>query len=73
MPGPLVDEMKANPLLTPDEVATLLRVDPKTITRWAREDRYRPHGITPVRLPGGGFRLYKSDAVKLTRIMFKEK
>ena len=26
----------AEPLLTPAEVATMFRVDPKTVTRWAK-------------------------------------
>jgi excisionase family DNA binding protein len=29
------------PLLTPAEVAALFRVDPKTVTRWARAGRIR--------------------------------
>jgi excisionase family DNA binding protein len=29
----------AEPLLTPAEVATMFRVDPKTVTRWARAGR----------------------------------
>ncbi|TDC54321.1 BldC family transcriptional regulator [Actinomadura sp. KC345] len=28
-------------LLTPGEVATLFRVDPKTVTRWAKDGRLR--------------------------------
>ena len=35
-------------LLTPAEVATLFRVDPKTVTRWAAADR-----IPSIRTPGG--------------------
>jgi len=27
---------EAEPLLTPAEVATMFRVDPKTVTRWAK-------------------------------------
>jgi len=27
---------EAEPLLTPQEVATMFRVDPKTVTRWAK-------------------------------------
>ncbi len=34
---------EAEPLLTPAEVATMFRVDPKTVTRWAKAGhrRYR--------------------------------
>ena len=35
-------------LLTPGEVATLFRVDPKTVTRWAKSGR-----LTHVRTLGG--------------------
>jgi excisionase family DNA binding protein len=40
-------------LLTPGEVANFLRVDPKTVTRWARQGR-----LTSIRTPGG-HRRYK--------------
>jgi hypothetical protein len=29
---------EAEPLLTPAEVATMFRVDPKTVTRWAETE-----------------------------------
>ena len=32
----------AEPLLTPAEVATMFRVDPKTVTRWAKAASSRP-------------------------------
>ena len=35
-------------LLTPGEVASLFRVDPKTVTRWATAGR-----IGSIRTPGG--------------------
>jgi excisionase family DNA binding protein len=35
-------------LLTPSEVAKLFRVDPKTVTRWARAGK-----VTSIRTPGG--------------------
>lgn len=35
-------------LLTPSEVATLFRVDPKTVTRWAKEGK-----LSSIRTPGG--------------------
>ena len=34
-PGDLADES----LLTPGEVAEMFRVDPRTVTRWARDGR----------------------------------
>jgi len=39
-------------LLTPTEVATMFRVDPKTVTRWAKTGKLR-HIVTP-----GGHRRY---------------
>ncbi|HET8582175.1 MAG TPA: helix-turn-helix domain-containing protein, partial [Jatrophihabitans sp.] len=35
-------------LLTPSEVATLFRVDPKTVTRWAKAGK-----LTSIRTLGG--------------------
>ena len=46
------------PLLTPAEVATLLRVDPKTVTRWARAGK-----LTAIRTLGG-HRRYKESQVR---------
>jgi predicted site-specific integrase-resolvase len=34
----------AEPLLTPAEVATMFRVDPKTVTRWAKAVTLPPFG-----------------------------
>ena len=45
-------------LLTPAEVATLFRVDPKTVTRWAMAGR-----LTTVRAPGG-HRRYPASSVQ---------
>lgn len=43
-------------LLTPGEVARLFRVDPKTVTRWARTGR-----IGSIRTPGGHRRYYAAQ------------
>ena len=45
-------------LLTPAEVASLFRVDPKTVTRWAKSGK-----LTSIR-PLGGHRRYKESEVK---------
>ena len=45
-------------LLTPAEVATLFRVDPKTVTRWAKAGK-----LTSIRTLGG-HRRYKESEVK---------
>lgn len=47
-------------LMTPEEVASLFRVDPKTVVRWARAGR-----ISSVRTPGGHRRFpeYEIDAL----------
>lgn len=46
-------------LLTPSEVAYLFRVDPKTVTRWAKAGK-----LTSIRTLGG-HRRYKESEVKL--------
>ena len=43
-------------LLTPAEVAKIFRVDPKTVTRWAKAGK-----ITAVRTLGGHRRYRQSD------------
>ena len=45
-----------DPLLTPGEVAAKLRVDPKTVTRWAAAGK-----IECIVTPGGHRRFRKSD------------
>ncbi len=47
-------------LLTPGEVATLFRVDPKTVTRWATAGR-----IGSIRTPGGHRRFRESEVKSL--------
>jgi excisionase family DNA binding protein len=49
-------------LLTPGEVATLFRVDPKTVTRWAAAGR-----ISSIRTPGGHRRFRESEVRALLR------
>jgi excisionase family DNA binding protein len=45
-----------NRLLTPAEVAAMLRVDPKTVTRWARAGK-----LSSIRTPGGHRRYSESE------------
>lgn len=47
------------PLLTPSEVATLFRVDPKTVTRWAKAGK-----LTSIRTLGG-HRRYRESEVRI--------
>jgi excisionase family DNA binding protein len=49
-------------LLTPGEVASLFRVDPKTVTRWASAGR-----IGSIRTPGGHRRFRESEVRALLR------
>ena len=49
---------QAEPLMTPAEVGALFRVDPKTVTRWAKSGK-----LTSVRTPGG-HRRYRETEVK---------
>ena len=47
-------------LLTPAEVATLFRVSPKTVTRWARSGK-----LTALRTLGGHRRFRKTEVKDL--------
>lgn len=49
---------KDGSLLTPAEVAALFRVDPKTVTRWAKAGK-----LSSIRTLGG-HRRYKAEEVK---------
>jgi len=49
---------EAEPLLTPAEVATMFRVDPKTVTRWAKAGK-----LTSIRTLGG-HRRYRETEVR---------
>ena len=51
-------EKKLHTYLTTAEVADLLHVSPKTVTRWAREGKL-PHSRTL-----GGHRRYPSEAIR---------
>ena len=52
----------ADRLLTPADVATMFRVDPKTVTRWARDGR-----LTAVRTLGGHRRYREAEVLSLLR------
>jgi excisionase family DNA binding protein len=50
------DRSTSENLLTPSEVATLFRVDPKTVTRWAQAGK-----VPSIRTLGGHRRYRESD------------
>lgn len=52
----------ADRLLTPREVGAIFRVDPKTVSRWAKQGR-----IPAIRTLGGHRRYYESDVQALLR------
>jgi excisionase family DNA binding protein len=52
----MADTLQADALLTPAEVAALFRVNPKTVTRWARAGK-----ITAIRTLGGHRRFRASE------------
>ena len=52
----MADQPHAEALLTPAEVAALFRVNPKTVTRWARAGK-----ITAIRTLGGHRRFRASE------------
>jgi excisionase family DNA binding protein len=49
-------------LLTPSEVAIMFRVDPKTVTRWAKAGK-----LTSFRTLGGHRRYRKAEVMDLLR------
>lgn len=49
-------------LLNPGEVARIFRVDPKTVTRWAKTGR-----ISSVRTPGGHRRFLRTEVDRLLK------
>ena len=51
---------EAEPLLTPAEVATMFRVDPKTVTRWAQAGK-----LSAVRTLGGHRRFHEDEVRQL--------
>ena len=56
VPVPVAPSPRRERLLTPGEVASLFRVDTKTVARWAASGRLRS-----VRTPGGHRRFRESD------------
>jgi excisionase family DNA binding protein len=52
----MAEESQPDALLTPSEVAALFRVNPKTVTRWARAGK-----ITAIRTLGGHRRFRESE------------
>jgi excisionase family DNA binding protein len=52
----MADQNQPDALLTPAEVAALFRVNPKTVTRWARAGK-----ITAIRTLGGHRRFRASE------------
>lgn len=50
------DALNGDRLMTPAEVGTLFRVDPKTVTRWAAAGR-----LSSIRTPGGHRRFKESE------------
>ena len=60
--GLLNRDSEVEVLLTPSEVAALFRVDPKTVTRWAKAGK-----LTPIRTLGGHRRYRRSEVQSLLR------
>jgi len=52
----MAEPQQADTLLTPAEVAALFRVNPKTVTRWARAGK-----ITAIRTLGGHRRFRETE------------
>ncbi|AOS61333.1 BldC family transcriptional regulator [Actinoalloteichus hymeniacidonis] len=62
-----VEQYSADRLLTPGEVASMFRVDPKTVTRWATAGR-----IGSIRTPGGHRRFRESEVKALLSNLTRE-
>ena len=58
--APIASMSKPEDLLTPAEVAALFRVDPKTVTRWAKAGK-----LTSIRTLGGHRRYRESEVQQL--------
>src|SRR3954453_6838862 len=58
---------ESEPLLTPAEVAAMFRVDPKTVTRWAKAGK-----LSSIRTPGGHRRYRESEVRDLLPGMLPE-
>ena len=56
-----------SPLLTPAEVAALFRVDPKTVTRWAKAGK-----LSSIRTLGGHRRYRESEIRELIEVSTQE-
>ena len=56
----VTDVLNDDPLLTCVEVAALFRVDPKTVSRWAKAGR-----LQSIKTPGGHVRFRRSDVEPL--------
>ena len=63
----MADTNNADALLTPAEVAALFRVNPKTVTRWARSGK-----LTAIRTLGGHRRFKASEIRRCLEEMSRE-
>jgi len=59
----LADRIDSEVLLTPAEVAAMFRVDPKTVTRWAKSGK-----LTAIRTLGGHRRYRQSEVQDLLKL-----
>ena len=66
-PIQMADQPTNDALLTPAEVAALFRVNPKTVTRWARAGK-----ITAIRTLGGHRRFRASEIRRCLEQMERE-
>ena len=60
--GGMQRQIETERLLTPSEVAKLFRVDPKTVTRWAKAGK-----LTSIRTLGGHRRYHESEVRNLLK------
>jgi len=58
-------DVATDPLMTPAEVATAFRVDPKTVTRWAKAGKLRS-----IRTLGGHRRYLESEVRAILSVVY---
>ena len=61
-------KLQRKALLKPGEVAALMRVDPKTVTRWASAKPGKPPKLRSIRTLGGHRRFLAKDVAKMLEV-----
>lgn len=57
---------------TPNELAQLFRVHPKTLSRWVRQDKFEKYRIRVMMTKVGHRRYNKEDALRVYNMLYPE-